>query len=212
VLLASGSSAFSQNQKIEDFQAAIDAKKGCPTIPYSELREQCEEQYKEVHDWCDGKNGPVSCKNLTDELRRSMERESRNLETLEEKRRDLNEKRDHAADNEEKNKWGEQIEAVDKEIDASKRRSEDLKRDWSDRRDLIDKTMDNIHKCINYRNAVEVIFAAALDKVRNDGDKDEALRSRSQELKGMYQQQKEGHLEQLNVRETSLETCEKERP
>jgi hypothetical protein len=66
VTLLSTTIASGQSQKLQDFQAAVKVDRGCDTIPYDGLRRNCQDQGKNVHEWCDGNRGPVRCENSTD--------------------------------------------------------------------------------------------------------------------------------------------------
>src|ERR1700691_145495 len=58
-----------------------------------------------VHDWCDGAQGPIRCEvNVTRDLQSSLDKEQKNLEALKDKRRDLDDKRSHASDDQEKSR------------------------------------------------------------------------------------------------------------
>jgi hypothetical protein len=201
-----------QSQKQRDFEEADKADPGCNQIPYSDLRSNCQDQGRNVHEWCDGDRGPVSCNRETEKILNSIMSESRTSESLQQQRRDLNDKRDHASDNDEKDKYKDQMDAVDKQIETSNRQIDDLKRSLDNRKDFVDKTMETINKCINYRQAVMNVFGDALDKVRGEGDDDASLRPLAQSLKGKYQVSKSGHEEVINNLNTALEKCRKERP
>src|SRR5438105_4996573 len=91
--------------KLDDFKDAV-AREGCDSIPYSDVRSNCRSQQDDVHPWCDGSKGPITCDpGGTRDLRSKLEREQRELDALKDKRRDLEDKRSRAADDAEKRKW-----------------------------------------------------------------------------------------------------------
>lgn len=208
VLLVSQSIA--RADKLDDFKDAV-SKTGCESIPYSDLQSNCRSQQGDVHDWCDGYKGPVACDiGGTRDLQSQLDKEQRNLEALKDKRRDLDDKRSHASFDQDKSSLTSQIEAVDKDIEVSTKRIEDLKTALSKRKDTIEKTMYTLSKCIDYRRAVMNVFAYALDKVR--GETDPAIKPYAEQLRNKYEESKSGHEEQIKNKTNSLETCKKEMP
>src|SRR5687768_10337620 len=80
--------------KLSDFKDAVNAansRKGCESIPYSTLRDNCTKQDSHVDEWCEGKRGPVSCdrEGLTREAKNAVEQEKRNVQELKEKKNRL---------------------------------------------------------------------------------------------------------------------------
>ena len=115
VTLLSTTIASGQSQKLQDFQAAVKVDRGCDTIPYDGLRRNCQDQGKNVHEWCDGDRGPVRCEpGVTAALVQSLVQEHKNEERLQSQRRDLDDKRNHTDKNDEKSKYQEQIEATER--------------------------------------------------------------------------------------------------
>jgi peptidoglycan hydrolase CwlO-like protein len=196
--------------KLDDFKEAVN-KKGCESIPYSDLQSNCKSQQSDVHDWCDGGRGPVTCDvGGTRDLVAKLEKEQKNLDALNDKRRDLDDKRSHASDDAEKSRLSSEIDLVDKDIDASKRRIDDLKNDLSKRKDLVNKTIETLGKCIDYRRAVLNVFAYALDKVR--GESDPTIKPYAEQLRSKYEESKAGHEQQISNKDNSVDTCKKELP
>ncbi|HWU85697.1 MAG TPA: hypothetical protein VN253_00375 [Kofleriaceae bacterium] len=186
-------------------------REGCESIPYGDLRSNCRSQQSDVHPWCDGDRGPVSCDSGgTRDLRAKLEKEQRNLETLKDKRRDFEDKRSRAADDGEKTKWTMEIEAVDRDIEASKKRIDDLKADLDKRKDFVEKAIYTLNKCIDYRRAVMNIFAYATDKVRGENEPD--IKPYAEKLRDKYPQHISGHEIQITSRMNALENCKKEQP
>ena len=72
---------------------------------------------------------------------------------------------------------------------------EDITRNTSNRKDLVDKTIDTINKCIDYRQATMNVFGDALDKVRSEDEPD--IKPLAVTLKGKYQDEKDGHQTQI---------------
>jgi hypothetical protein len=182
--------------KLQDFKDAV-SKTGCDGIPYTDQRTNCSSQQSDVHSWCDGERGPVSCEvGVTRNILQNFISEQKNNDGLKEKR-------EHLTDNSAK-------EAIDKEIEASSRKLEDLKKQLEDRKYSIGKIMDTINKCIDYRRAVMNTFAYALDKVRNENEPE--IKPYAEQLRDRYEESKSGHETQITNRENSLDTCKKELP
>lgn len=196
--------------KIDDFKEAVN-KQGCDSIPYSDLRSTCNSQQDEVHRWCDGEKGPVTCElGVTRDLMSKLVSEQKNIEASKDKRRDLDDKRSNAADDQEKSRLTSEIEAVDKEIEASTKTSEGLKSDLENRKYELQKVTDTINHCIDYRRAVMNVFAYAQDKVRGETDPD--IQEYARQLRDMYEKSKGGHEIQISNRNNSLDDCKKEMP
>ena len=196
--------------KLDDFKEAA-GKKGCESIPYSDLQSDCKSQQSDVKGWCDGGRGPVTCEiGVTADLQSKLEKEKNRRSELQDKRRDLDDKRSHSSDDSEKADLTSQIEALDKAIEESSKRLDDLRAELDKRKDVVEKSIYNLNKCIDYRHAVMNIFGYALDKVRGESDPD--LKTYVDQLVAKYQKSKEGHEEQIQNKENSRQTCEKERP
>jgi len=196
--------------KLDDFKEAVN-KIGCESIPYSDGRSDCNSQQGEVHRWCDGEKGPVTCElSATRDLQSKLASEQKNNEALRDKRRDLNDKRSHASDDQEKSSLTSEIEAIDKDIEASTKKIEGLKSDLDNRKYSIQKIMDTINKCIDYRRAVMNVFAYAQDKVRGENDPD--IQPYARQLRDKYEESKRGHEIQITNRNNSLDDCKKEMP
>lgn len=196
--------------KLSDFRDAV-SQEGCDSIPYGDLRSNCRSQQNEVHPWCDGDRGPVSCDvNGTRDLQGKVEREQRNLDALKDRRRDIDDKRSHAADDAEKAKWTAELESIDREIEASQKRIDGLRDDFSKRKDFVDNAIYTLNKCIDSRVAVMNVFAYATDKVR--GENDEDIKPYAQQLRDKYPVHISGHQTQIDSRKNALEICKKERP
>ena len=203
-------SSTARADKLDDFKDAV-TREGCDSIPYSDLRGSCRSQQSDVHPWCDGSRGPVSCDSgTTGNLRVRLVGEQRRLAELTERRRDLEDKRSHAADDNEKAKLTTEIEAVENDIEATKKAIELAISDLEKRKDAVDKVIYTIEKCIDYRRAVMNTFAYATDKVRGENAPD--IKPYAEILRNKYPVEISGHEEQIAGRRNSLQTCKEERP
>ena len=196
--------------KLDDFREAV-SKVGCDSIPYSDLRSTCRSQQENVHPWCDGERGPVKCDaNGTRNLKNAQDAAGRELETLKDKRREIEDKRAHAANDAERARLTTELEAIDKQIDAAKTKIDDLRHDLEQRKDFVDKAIYTLAKCFDYRRAVMNVFAYATDKVRGENDPD--VQPYATQLREKYPVAISGHQEQIDNKVNALENCKKERP
>jgi len=211
VTLALGASVASAD-KFSDFKDAV-AKKGCESIPYSDYRSSCQSQQSQVHDWCDGARGPVTCgsENITRQVKDNLEKEKKAVQELKEKRSKLQDSKSRASTDDEKNKIGKDIEQVEKDIYEGEKRVEQAQKDLETRKKLVDDAIYTLDKCIDYRRAVMNSFAAALDKVRNENETPE-IADLARQLRTRYEEGKSGHEEQITARNNALTTCKNSRP
>lgn len=209
LLLVIAATEPARADKLEDFREAV-AKVGCDAIPYSDPRSNCRSQQDEVHPWCDGSKGPVTCSGRTSDLTSARDAAQRELQALQDKRREIDDRRSRAGDDAERAKASAELEAIDKELDAAKAKLDGTLRDLERRKDLVDQAVYTLNKCIDYRRAVMNVFAYATDKVRGESDPD--LRAYATQLRDLYGAQISGHEKQIENKTNALENCKKERP
>jgi hypothetical protein len=200
--------------KAEDFKAAVaaGADGGCKTIPYSDMQSDCGSRGPTMHEWCDGKKGPVSCRpaGTTRNLTSTIEKEKKKHDELKDKKRNLEDKKSRSSDDSEKSRLTSEIDAVDKEIYAQGKVIEQAEKDLKDRKQLVSDAIYNIEKCIDHRRAVMYLFGSVQDKVR--GESDDSLREDKHKLMGYYNGSKSGHEIAIRDKENALSTCKDERP
>jgi vacuolar-type H+-ATPase subunit I/STV1 len=197
--------------KLSDFKDAV-ARKGCESIPYSDHRSSCQSQQSQVHDWCDGARGPVTCgsENITRQVKDNLETEKKNVSELKEKRSKLQNDRSRASTEDEKTKLGKELEQVEKDVYEGEKRVEQAQKALETRKKLVDDSIYNLEKCVDYRRAVMNSFAAALDKVRNENETPE-IADLARQLRNRYEEGKSGHEEQITARNNALSTCKNSR-
>ena len=199
--------------KKEDFKAAVDAGKegGCKTIPYSDLRGLCVDKGPTMHEWCDGKKGPVTCKpaSTSRNLQATLEKDKKKLDELKDKKRSLEDKKSRATDEGEKTKLQAEIEAAEAEISAQGKVIEQDEKDLRDRKELVSNAINTIDKCIDHRRAVMNVFADAQDKVR--GESEEEVKDYARTLRDWYEESKRGHEIAIKNKEEALSLCKDER-
>jgi hypothetical protein len=197
--------------KLQDFKDAVAAKPGCESIPYRDLFRICDGKNDVMHEWCDGKRGPVTCDvGTTRTLRDKLERERQNLEKLKERKHDLEDKRYHSSDDNEKSAIQKDIDAVNKEIDDSERASNVLRDSLDKRKDFVGNAISTIETCVDHRRAIMNIFAEALDKVR--GEPDEEIKPLARTLRDRYEEAKPGHELAITAKNNAKDNCKAEMP
>jgi DNA repair exonuclease SbcCD ATPase subunit len=208
VVLVSSSMAFAD--KLDDFKRAV-GETGCKTIPYSDLQENCGKQGEPMHDYCDAKKGPVTCdrEGISRELTNNLEKEKRNLDDLKRKRSDLDDKKSRSSDDNEKNKLQAEIDQVDKDIYAAGKAIDAAKDAIDKRKELVNNSIYNLGKCLDYRKAVMNTFGYAQDKVRGENDTPE-ITELARKLRDMYEEEKRGHNIAITYKENALATCKNE--
>jgi hypothetical protein len=88
-------------QSASDFQAAA-GKEGCAAIPYSNLRDDCEDEQDEVDDWCKSSDRKWSCDKLDPEgLEKQIASVKRKLDDLKREKGSLESKKSGAKDDKE---------------------------------------------------------------------------------------------------------------
>jgi DNA repair exonuclease SbcCD ATPase subunit len=208
VVLVSSSMAFAD--KLDDFKRAA-GESGCKSIPYSDLQGNCVTQGEPMHDYCDAKKGPVTCdrEGISRELTNNFEKEKRNLDDLKRKRSDLDDKKSRSSDDNEKNKLQAEIDQVDKDIYAAGKAIDAAKDAIDKRKELVNNSIYNLGKCLDYRKAVMNTFGYAQDKVRSENDTPE-ITELARKLRDMYEEEKRGHNLAITYKENALATCKKE--
>jgi DNA repair exonuclease SbcCD ATPase subunit len=201
--------------KLSDFQDAKKAaedKKGCESIPYSGLRDNCRSQQENVHPYCDGDKGPVSCgsESITRQLKDAVERAKQDIETLKNKKRDLQDQRSRASDENEKSRLDKELEQVEKDIYDAGKRLDQAKTDLDARKKLVEDATYALGKCLDYRRAVMNVFASTQDNVR--GENDEQIQPLARYLRDYYEESKRGHVLAIEAKENALKTCKDSAP
>lgn len=157
--------------------------------------------------------GPVTCgsEEITRQAKTTVGREKQAVEDLKDKKRKLDDDRSRASTDDEKAKITRDIEQAEKAIYEAGKRVEQAENDLEARKKLVDDAIYNLDQCISYRRAVMNVFAAALDKVRNE-DETLEIKDLARQLHGKYEAAKSGHEEQITTRNNALNTCKSSRP
>lgn len=197
--------------KLSDFKDAV-GNKGCDSIPYSDLRSTCKSQQSEVHDYCDGKRGPVTCGSarITRDLKENIEKKKKDVESLKNKKRSLEDQKSRASDESEKNRIGKEIDQVERDIYEAGKLVDAAISEFDERKKLVENAIYYLDKCVDYRRAVMNVFATALDKVR--GETDDDIKPLARELRDRYEASKSGHETAIKDKQNALDTCKDSRP
>jgi hypothetical protein len=197
--------------KLSDFKEAV-GKEGCESIVYSDLKSNCSSEQGNVHDYCDGPRGPVGCgsESITRQLKGNIDKEKKNIEELKDRKSKLETDRNRATDDNEKNRLSKEIEQVEKDIYEAGKRLDQAVNDLDTRRKLVDDSIYNIGKCLDYRRSVMNVFAYAQDKVRGETDPDIVPLAR--QLRDKWEESKRGHGIAITDKENALKICKDSRP
>jgi hypothetical protein len=194
------------NATVTDFQTAADpANKGCAAIPYAKLRQRCIDEQAEVHNRCDGNQGPVRCEaGQSQSLRTKLAREMIDNEALKTDKRALEDERARAGDPNERARLALAIAAIEQQLRDSDDEIRATSQDIEARRKVVKQTTENIQRCLDSRGAVMRIFSDALDYVRvEDGRKKPFARV----LREKYEESKRGHEIAITDKENALGIC-----
>jgi hypothetical protein len=159
--------------KLSDFKEADRYDEGCVTIPttYTSERSACDREGPNVHPWCDGEKGPVTC-GSEEETRKPK----RDIENAKKTISDLKNERSTAASNlsnakpEERRRFEDDIRRIDNNLDVATRALDAAEKSLEARKKLCEDAIDTLDKCLAYRRAVMNSFDFALDKMRNERD------------------------------------------
>jgi hypothetical protein len=92
--------------KLSDFKEADRYDEGCRTIPvtYSSDRDSCDREGPNVHPWCDGEKGPVTCvsEEETRKAKRGIEDAKKNIDDLKDKKSKAESNKSNAKTDDEK--------------------------------------------------------------------------------------------------------------
>jgi hypothetical protein len=201
--------------KLSDFKDADRYEKGCVTIPatYSSERSACMSEAPQVHPWCDGHNGPVTCgsSDMTRRAKHDVEEAKKRIEDLKDKKSRAESGRSSAQSDDEKRRFSEEVERIDREIYEAGRQLDRADKDLEARKKLIEDAIYTLDKCITYRRAVMNSFASALDRVRNENETPE-LQELARSLRNKYETEKSGHEIQIADKTNALNNCKDWRP
>jgi vacuolar-type H+-ATPase subunit I/STV1 len=213
VLALGATEAFAD--KLSDFKEADRYDEGCRTIPvtYSSDRDACDREGPNVHPWCDGDRGPVTCvsEEETRKAKRGVEDAKKNIQDLKDKKSKAESNRSSATTDDEKKKYNDEITQIEKDLYDAGKKLEQAEKDLEARKKLVEDAIYNLDKCISYRRAVMNSFAAALDKVRNENEPPE-IRDVARSLRNKYEKAKSGHEEQITAKTNASNNCKSWRP
>lgn len=210
LVLVLGSASRGFADKLDDFKRAV-GETGCKTIPYSDLQGNCVTQGTPLHDYCDGRKGPVTCdrEGISRELVSNLDKVKQKVEDLKRKRNDLSDKKSRSSDDTEKSKLQSEIDQADKDIYEAGKEIDAAKDALDKRRTLVNDSIYNLGQCLDYRRAVMNTFGYAQDKVRGESDTPE-ITELARKLRDMYEEEKRGHNLAITYKENALATCKKE--
>lgn len=199
--------------KLSDFREAV-KNNGCDSIPYSDYRSTCSSQQSYVHEWCDGRRGPVTCgsENITRQIKDAIERAKREVEAAKDNKNKADQKRSQSGlSDSDKRAAEDEYKRSSDDLDAANKRLDQANRDLEARGKLVNDAIYTLEKCIDYRRAVMNAFASAIDRVRNENEPAEIV-PLARQLRDKWEAGKPGHEEQITARKNALDTCKNSRP
>ena len=196
--------------KLSDFTEADRYDEGCRTIPatYSSERRSCDSEGPNVHPWCDGSKGPVTCvsEEETRKVKRGVEDAKKNIADLKEKKSKAERNKSDAKTDGDKKKFDDEIRQIEKDLYDGGKKLEQAEKDLKVRKKLVEDGIYTLDKCIAYRRAVMNSFAHALDKVRNESETKE-IKDIARSLRSKYGKAKSGHEEQISAKTNAWNNC-----
>ncbi len=202
---------------LEDFQKA-ESNKGCASIPYEQLQQNCINKRSEVERYC--KDGAFSCDGLDPRaLQANVQQVQEKIESLNRKRSDLSSLRDQlksklssATDDSEKRSLEDQIRRTEYEDDSAKneiyeygKKIDDWKRQLSNERDQINDRIYNGKNCITARVDTAKIFGETYSKA--DSETDPAVVPIAKRLLSYWADEQKAHNHALGLAQTAVEKC-----
>lgn len=201
--------------KLSDFKEADRYDEGCVTIPatYSSERNSCTSEGPKVHEWCDGRRGPVSCGSEEDTRRpkREIDLAERRISELKDKKSRAESNKSSAQADDEKRKYEEEIKQIEKDLYDTEKILEAAKAALEARKKHVSDAIYNLDQCIAYRRAVMNSFAAALDKMRNENETPE-IKEVAGSLVRKYERSKSGHEQQITAKGNAMRNCKDWQP
>jgi hypothetical protein len=213
LLLAISSAAGAD--KIDDFKDADRHDEGCSTIPvtYSSDRSSCQSEGPNVHPWCDGAKGPVTCgsESETKDRKRDVENAKKLIEELKEKKSKSESNRSSAKTDDEKRKYDDEVRQFERDIYDAEKQLDAARQALEARKKHVEDAIYTLDKCIAYRRAVMNAFASALDKMRNENETPD-IKTVASSLAKKYEKSKSGHEQQITAKKNAYDNCRDWRP
>lgn len=201
--------------KLSDFKDADRYDEGCVTIPaiYSSERSACDREGPNVHPWCDGSKGPVTCGSEEDtrKPKRDIENAKKLIADLKDKKAKAETNKSNATTEDEKRKYEDEVKQLEKDIYDAEKVLDAAEKSLEARKKLVEDAIYTLDRCIAYRRAVMNSFAAALDKMRNESETPE-IKTLASSLVRKYEKAKSGHEEQITAKTNAYDNCKSWRP
>lgn len=215
VVLAIAATSTASADKLSDFKDADRYDEGCVTIPvtYSSERSSCNSEGPKVHEWCDGKRGPVSCgsEEETRKPKRDIDLAERRIAELKDKKSRAESNKSSAKTDDEKRKFEDEIKQLEKDLYDTEKVLEAAKAALDARKKHVENAIYNLDQCIAYRRAVMNSFAAALDKMRNENETPD-IKAVAGSLVRKYERSKSGHEQQITAKDNAMRNCKDWKP
>jgi chromosome segregation ATPase len=192
-------------QSASDFQAAA-GKEGCASIPYSNLRDDCEDEQDEVDDWCKSSEKKWSCDKFDPEgLEKQIASVKRKTEDLKREKGSLESKKSGARDDKERRELEGKIIALSKEIKKYEEMINEWQKKLEEEKKEIKARISVGEQCLRHREGVQKIFDDA--KRKAEGERDAAIKPHAQRVVEKYKAGEVRHRQAINDAKRAISNC-----
>jgi chromosome segregation ATPase len=199
--------AEDKTQLFQDAVKAMQNKKGCESIPYTDLQSDCLRKSEEVDKMCK-QSGPSSCTDVDPKkIQKDLEDTKTKKDELKQQKNDLEKSRSSASDDAAKQEIDDKIKEIDDKLEALKQTQESLEKQVQDTTKAINDRMYVAKSCRDYRAAVYEIFDKAISTANSENDAQFA--SDAKDLSKWWGDKQSGHQEILNNIKNAVDGCEK---
>ena len=192
-------SAEDHEEKVKTFQNAMNYSqdnKGCLSIPYSDLQDQCQRKQAGVVRWCK-ESGKWNCEDVDPKvLQAQIERIKTERDRLKEERASYEQKKDES-----------KIKEIDNKLYELDRTRGELERQVAEASKMVSDRTYVAKSCRDARPEVMEVFRSA--KSRADSEQDPDIRPLAQRLIKYWESEESGHNEQIRTVKEAVEKCDR---
>ena len=195
---------------VDDFKRAK-AEKGCKSIPYSGYQSTCETKQSGMNDRCKSDDSGYSCRSLgTKQFIETMKQMSEQVRRLDDQKKDQESRRSSSgASDADKAAATSAIEKITKERDEVAGRLDTNKRKLESDINEIKARIERGNNCLEYRVAVQSVFADAKSKAR--GESDPMIKPIADELISYWVSEEPRHQGSIDKTREAIQFCENAR-
>jgi chromosome segregation ATPase len=202
--------AQDHEEKVKRFQNGVNYSqdnKGCLSIPYSDLQDQCQRKQADVVRWCK-QSGKWNCEDVDPKaLQAQVERIKTERDRLKEERANYGQKKSSASEDRDKQEYENKIKETDNKLYELDRSRGTLERQVSEASKTVSDRTYVAKSCRDARPEVMEVFRGA--KSRADGEQDPDIRPLAQRLIKYWEIEGSGHNEQIRTVKDAVEKCDR---